>query len=197
MKRILRLFLVALILTLGYCSLIGASSGKITISVTLTTSASIWIGSSSYDYQSLAANATSISATSIAVRNNSTALITKWELSGAVTTGTNPVSLQAWDGTSSLTDNQIGLQGLFNSNMPSDGDFTSGGTKDTLTGTAKIFDDTNNYFTGAAGDENADNTANGGINVSNEKHLWFRIKMPPAMTNPAQTLDVSITASAI
>lgn len=147
----------------------------------------VMIDAESINIGDLQAGTTYVHSSSILV--TSTGTIAGIEYTIRATTST-PASTLSYDGIADQND-EIVLQVLFNSTAPNDSAWEENGpTANLVTFSAKAVGDTTTPNTNFEGNEDMDN-----LGLNEGRHLWFRIKTPPAWTTGTQqTITLIITA---
>ena len=179
--------------SLGLAMLIGgffgqaqaATSDDIDIHVKITGAKSVAVqGATTYDYGALAVNISSVSLSSITVRNDSGIFIETYTITGA--NATSDTGGTDWTLAATAGSDQYALAAQFSDNAPNDvdGDWS----QDDLTTSAQTCTE-NKFGNGTEGE--------GGSNVPDgaDRGLWFRIKTPTTVTDSDQhtvTLTVSV-----
>ena len=157
------------------------TSQTLDIKVSISATKSLAAGTTSYDFGALAVNVASVSASAIAITNDSGSLIETYTLQGA-----DAVSLGAgtgWELDAAPGSDQYALAAQFATARPTDADGNWGSdalTEDAATtcSTTVFGDDTNANQSGAL------------VAPTAVRSLWFRMKTPTAVSDTTQRLAV-------
>jgi hypothetical protein len=179
MKRLIVIGAIML-MVVGMVSVVRAgSSDTMTLTVSVTAALDVTIYATDYDFQTIALNSTSISATSTAVRNTSSNAVETYQLK--VSPGASGWTIAASTGG---VDN-VRIQAIWNTTQP-----------------ASVADDTAHNLDAAGktcdGANFAGNEARNGdsVNVNVQELLWFKLWTPQQSTSEGQKkFYLTITAS--
>jgi hypothetical protein len=187
-STIIALVLTGIFLAGNYMYLFSASWGDgFSIILTPAGDRGVKIDTDTINIGDLSAGTTYVHQYCIPVTSTGTISGIEYTIQAATST---PASTLSNDGIADQND-EIVLQVLFNSQLPSTSAWEQyGPTTNLVTFSPKPVGDTTTPNTNFEGDEDMDDL---GLNV--ERHLWFRIKTPPAWTSGTQqTITVTITA---
>jgi hypothetical protein len=179
MKRLQRLSLGLVVGTLGLVTFAkpahAATSQNLDITVSISATKSLSAGTTFYDFGALAVNSSSVSATAIAVTNDSGALIETYTLQGANASSTGGGT--AWTLAAAPGSDQYALAAQFSTARPTDADGSWG--SDDLT-TSAIAASSTVLGNGTAGESGAS------VAPAAARNLWFRMKTPTSVSDTTQ-----------
>ena len=145
------------------------------ITVSINATKSLSVNATSYDFGALSVNASSVSATSIDVTNDSGALIETYTLQGANANSTGGGT--NWTLAATPATDTYALAAQFSTARPADAD--PSWTSDDLT-TGAITATSTVLGNGTAGESGAS------VNPSAVRNLWFRMKTPTVVSDTTQ-----------